>query len=172
MTVRGRQPADRSGIALVEAVLSMIVIGIMLITSLRLVVAARTGQVETAERLTALHLAAELMAEIIDQPYLDPDELPLFGPELSEQGATRRDVFDDVDDYHGWTESPPQDPDGTVRSHLDGWRRSVTVTWVDPSNPNTDSLIDLGAKRIVVDVSRNDRRLATVTAVRTAAVAR
>lgn len=164
-----------SGVAMIEAVLSTIVISLMVVASLRTLSATRAGQVDAEARLLATHLAAELMSEIISQAYLEPDGVPVFGPEPSEQTAALtqgRSAFNDVDDYHRWEETPPQDRDGTARAHLARWSRSVEVFWADPANPNEVSLIDRGVKRIVVTVRRNNVPLVRQSALRTAAVER
>ena len=70
----------------------------------------------------------ELMAEIVQYPYHDSDAaLRRFGPEVGESTGSRID-FDDVDDYHLWTESPTEEKDGTAYPGHAGWRRDVVVT--------------------------------------------
>ena len=44
----------------------------------------------------------------------------LFGHEIGE-ATTSRASCNDVDDYNGWTETPPQNQDGTSMSNLSGW---------------------------------------------------
>jgi hypothetical protein len=69
------------------------------------------------------------MSEIVSQDYSDPTVSGLWGPELTE-GLTGRTAFDDVDDYSGFSESPPKDRSGVAMAGWTGWRRSVAVTWV------------------------------------------
>jgi Tfp pilus assembly protein PilV len=172
VTPRRLHARRRPGIALIEAVLSSIVVSLMFIAAMRLVAATRTGELDLEYRHLASHLAAELMAEIMSQPYADPDGLPLFGLELNEVGATSRASFDDVDDYHGWTESPPQERDGTARTHLAGWTRSVEVLLVNPASPDSTSLVDAGVKKIIVTITRSDVPISRRTGLRSAAVER
>jgi type II secretory pathway pseudopilin PulG len=160
----------RAAIAMVEAVLATIVVGLMLVAALRVVVAARGGQVHTDQRILAAHLAAELMAEILSQAYSDPDEPPVFGPEISELSTGTRTAFDDVDDYHNWSESPPQERDGRRRDHLQGWRRSVQVVHVEPRQPDQTALSDRGVKRITISITFNGIPAGRLTAYRSAAV--
>jgi hypothetical protein len=159
------------GFSVIEAVLSTLVIGVMLVAVLNTVGAARTAQVWNVERVRAACLASNLMAEIVDQAYADPAELQLFGPEASELLAPRSS-FDDVDDYHGWSKSPPDNPDGSAIPGYEGWTRSVTVNWATLGSPAANSITDTGMKRITVTVSRRGLKLAELTALRASGVLR
>ena len=77
---------------------------------------------------------------------------PEFGPEPGEADGTRT-YFDDVDDYDGWSASPPQAKDGTVLKDYDGWTRKVEVVYATPSDPGISPVTDLGLKRISVTVT-------------------
>jgi hypothetical protein len=96
-------------------------------------------------------LVEQLMAEILQASYSDPDETAVFGREASEIGATRSS-FDDVDDYHNWS-ATPQDKDGAELSDMDGWTRSVIVQYVLPTDLTSVSATDQGVKRITVTVT-------------------
>ena len=39
-----------------------------------------------------------------------------------------------MDDYEGWSSSPPRDADGTVKSGLSGWSREARVAYLDPKD--------------------------------------
>ena len=58
-------------------------------------------------------------------PTAIPADRPAFGPDSGESSWHRRSVFDDVDDYNGWNESPPQYRDGTTIPDRDDWRHRV-----------------------------------------------
>jgi len=88
----------------------------------------------------------------------------VFGRE-SESGVDRAD-WDDVDDYHLWSASPPQDRSGTPLPNLTDWQRDVVVEWVDPSNPSVTVGSDQGVKRITVTVRRNGQIVAQDFALR------
>ena len=92
----------------------------------------------------------------------------MFGTESGE-GTSNRADFDDVDDYHDWSQSPPQRRDGTVIPDLNGWGRSVAVQWVNPTNLSQTLGSDQGAKRMTVTVTHNGRPVASVFAFRTSA---
>ena len=75
----------------------------------------------------AVAIAEGYLEEILARPVTDPDG--------SEAGETRA-TFDDVGDYNGLSNSPPQDQDGTVAdfapndgvADLAGYSVTVTVT--------------------------------------------
>jgi len=92
--------------------------------------------------------------------------VPLFGREVNELLSSKAN-YDDVDDFNGWSESPPQDRDGTVMSGLSGWQRSVVVDWVVAADPTQVSLSETGAKRVTVTVKHKGITIATRVAIRT-----
>ena len=151
---------------LVESVISLVIVGVMLVAALNTVGASRLSQYKTSTRAQGRLLAESLLAEIFTQRYADPNGAALFGVEVGEDDDTR-EVFDDVDDYHTWTSSPPTEKTGTEMALWGRWRRSVTVEWVDPANPalvqGTESL----AKRVTVKVHCGGMPVATLVAIKT-----
>jgi MSHA pilin protein MshD len=153
------------GITLIEAVLSILIVSIMMVSVLQtLGSSAIADRVHAAQRIGPA-LASQLMAEILATEYQDDGGTPLFGPEDGESGSSRAN-FDDVDDYHGWSASPVQDNAGSAISGLSGWTRAVSVQWVDPSNVATVVGADAGLKRITVTVTDSQGRTTTVTGIR------
>jgi hypothetical protein len=71
-----------------------------------------------------------------------------------------------LDDYAGWSESPPQAKDGAVQSEYHDWRRNVLVQRVNPNNYDLVALSDTGLRKINVAVAFNNERLISLTAVR------
>ena len=162
MTARPRQPARR-GFTLVEAAISIAIVGGLVVASLyALGGAARGRSVQTAAAV-ADGLAACLLSEILQCKYVDPVS-PVFGPEAGETNGTRS-AFEDVDDYNGWTETPPQNKDGTTLAGYTGWTRSVVVAYVDPATMAV-SATDTGLKKITVTVTDPRGRQTTVSALR------
>lgn len=153
---------------LAETVISTLLVGGLLVVALNTVGDATLGRQKIGDRGRAQLLAQDLMAEILGQAYKEPVDPPTFGREPSESGGARVD-YDDVDDYHGWDSSPPEYKDGTAMTGLTGWRRTVTVEYVDPNDLTHTVAGDQGIKRITLTVSRNDLVLGSLTAVRTAA---
>jgi len=159
---------SRRGLSLIEAVVSCALVGVLLVAAMRSVGASALAQYQTAEWATARWLADGLMTEILAKSYKDPGATPQFGPESGESSTSKAD-YDDVDDYQGWSESPPQSADGAAMPDLAGWQRSVAVDWIDPLDLSETTLWDTGAKRIAVTVRHNGTVAAARTAIRTEA---
>ena len=106
------------------------------------------------------------MAEIMQAPYEDPDQTVVFGREPGE-AASPRSEFDDVDDYDGWNQSPPQYYDGTTMPDRANWRHQVRIRRLVPADPTQITGSDLGTKRIRVTIEYRDQVLAEQFAIRT-----
>lgn len=155
----------RGGFTLIEAVMSMLIVGLMLVAALNTVGASKLSQARNTERVRGPLLAQDLMAEILSQNYEEPVDTVGFGRESGESGGDRAD-WDDVDDYDGWSKSPPQKKDGTVMPDLQGWGREVTVTWANAFTPDSPSVAATDLKRIDVKVTYQGRTVATISALR------
>lgn len=165
-----RQVSLRRALGLIETLLSVVLVGGLLVVALNTAGASIVARHSVANRAQAQLLAQDLLTEILRQDYEEPVDTPTFGRESSESGGSRVD-YDDVDDYEAWTSTPPEERGGTEIPDLEGWERSVSVAFADPSNLNVDVGTDQGVKRITVTVSRNGTPLATFGAVRTNVVA-
>jgi len=159
-----RKLCRRRGLSIIEVVVSTLLVGVVLVGALRCVGAVITGQVYNGDSVRATLLAHDLMAEILSNAYLDPGASPIFGAEPGEPG--QRELFDDVDDYHGWSASPPEGRTGVAYPALTDWQRDVTVEWVQRNDPALVSAIDQGVKRVTVTVSRNGEVLSRLVALR------
>jgi len=142
---------DRAGFTLAESVVALLIVSIMLAAALNMVGSAARGRQVHVAQSRGPALAGHLMSEVLHARYAEPDGGSGWGPDVGESGASRRD-FDDVDDYHNWTASPPEMKNGTVVDGYDGWTRRVRVSYADPADPNGDSMVDSGIKRILVTV--------------------
>jgi len=163
---RGRQ-ATRRALTLLEVVVATLIVGIMIVVALNALGAVTRSSQSFGNRAIALGLAEDLMAEILQAAYNDPDDEPLFGREGSES-ASPRAQFDDVDDYLNWNRQPPQSRDGTPLADRNDWRRRVTVERVAANNPTQvgSSSTETGVKRIHVFVEDRDEVLIELVAVR------
>jgi len=157
----------RPGFTLIEAVISTLIVSILMVASLTVLGASKVGQLKIADRARGEQLATELMNEILQGDYLEPDDPPLFGPEGAEIG-TGRMYFDDIDDYAGWTETPPQTRGGVPLPDFDGWKRSVAVEWANPSDLTQASSTPTDLKRITVTVQHGDATVGRMVAFRSA----
>ncbi len=148
--------------------MSSLILGLVFVTAMQCAAGSALSQSKSANRATGYFLADGLMAEIIAQAYEDPGNAMVFGPESGESGTTRAN-FNDVDDYHGWVESPPTKKDGAVLPNLAGWQRTVNVEWVAAADVTKTSSSETKAKRISVTVKHNNVAIASRVAVRTKA---
>ncbi len=164
----GRPRVPARGFALVEAVICVLLVGLLFVSSMQVVAASRTSEAVTAHRAIGRGLALDLMNEILAYAYEEPDVAPLFGREVGEPAGLRA-AYDDVDDFHGWSSQPPIAANGAPLAELDGWSRQVQVTFVDPADPQSDVGDDRGVKRIRVTVLRHGKVVATTTALRSIA---
>lgn len=162
----GHQPKTNTAFSLAETVVSVALVGGLLVVALNTVGDATLGRQKLGDRGRGQLLAQDLMTEILRQSYEDPDDTPTFGPETSESTGSRAG-FDDVDDYTGWSASPPQKKDGAGTSDGPAWQRSVTVEYVAVNDLTTVVESDQGVKRITVTVTRNDLVMCSLVSVRT-----
>ena len=142
----------RRGSTLIEAVTTILVLGIALPPLVSLFTEISTHSVDKDLQQMALTYADALLEEIVSKEFEDPDgSAGSFG---TEEGG--RSSYDDVDDYDGWSQSPPTRLDGTALDDYAGFTRSVEVHNVtdsdpDPTSPESDGSTEL--KRIRVRVT-------------------
>lgn len=169
MTPQSSAPEDRTprrtGMTLVEATVAMVVVSVLMVAALNtLGASARAGTVQVRHG-RAYTLAQGLMNEVLGTRYADPQGGSGLGRDAGE-AADVRAAYDDVDDYNGWSASPPEDKSGAALEGATGWTRQVAVAYVDPNNPATVVGADQGLKRITVTVSDPRGRQTTLTALR------
>ncbi len=153
----------RAGITMAETVVSTMIVGFVIIATLQIVgPMVRSTSVHT-DRLVAANLANELTEEISMHYFADPsaEDPDAIGTDTGERAINRGD-FDDVDDYHGWSSSPPKLSSNQENVMLPSWTRSVTVEHVELSDASTSSKTYTGLKRITVTVSKNGTKLAQI----------
>ena len=160
------QSQHRGGLSLIEVVASTMIVGLMAVAALNSLGAATRSSESIGNRAVAMGLADDLMSEILQSAYSDPNQTPVFGRESGEP-AGPRSAFDDVDDYHGWNQSPPQYRNGTTMPDRSQWRHRVEVARVVPGNPAQTAGSEQGAKRIHVTVEYRNQVLAEQVAIRT-----
>jgi type II secretory pathway pseudopilin PulG len=146
------------GFSLVECVFAIIVVGTMFAAAMNTLGASKRIQFRITENNNAAWLAESLLSEIMEQAYIEPTEtITTFGEEALEVGAANRSRYDDVDDYHKLSNSPPVASDGNTLEGIDSsWKRTVTVTWIDPDSVPDTVASDKGLKKILVQVYKKD----------------
>lgn len=154
------------GLTIIEVVISMLVMSSMFAASLYAVAASRATILRGRDLQTAIGLADDLLGFVYRLAYTSPSG-SILGIELGNLLGDKT-TYDDVDDFHGWVESPPTNAAGTPIVGLTGWRRSITVEWVSSVDAETVLSGESGLKRITVVVQKNGVELARRTAIRTA----
>ena len=151
--------ACNQGLSLIEVMVSLLILTIGIVGFGMAIPLEKDDVGVMQEERIALLSAKQIMEEIQSKAYEDPNQTPvLFGLEPGEIGP--RINFDDIDDYDGWDENPPQYPDGTILNGENGtpdyknFRRQVKVENVDNSNYSlTRANGSTNSKRITVTVS-------------------
>jgi hypothetical protein len=132
--MRRNGPNSKAGFTIAEGLIAS---GVLAITVTAIIAPFSTAvrcEHEDARVAVSSFLAKEMMEEIIAKPFDDPDgDDDVLGPGGSESG---RGDFDNVDDYHGWTESSDsggiRDVNGLTCTdgRAGGMQRSVTTEYV------------------------------------------
>jgi len=133
----------RPGITLAEVAISSVIVSVAMAASIRLVGEAHAAHATATGEMQAALLADTLLSEIITLPYEDPAAPGSFGPE---SGETARADFNDVDDYHGYTQTDPTLWNGDPIEWAAGWTWSVGVEPLETGDPIelVPDLVDLG----------------------------
>lgn len=138
------RPKRKRALTLFEAMLSASILAIVAVVASQAIVAGQMQTYDALHRQRALTLADSLMDEILRLPYDDPDGESTPGPE---SGESTRTAFDNIDDYHGFSESGSLTvaagtlKDATDTAYADPYQfftQSVTVA------ANTQSIASLG----------------------------
>ena len=160
---------DKTGFTLIEAVMTLMIVGVMLAALLNTIGSARASRYLTEQRSHAELLADELIDEIKALPYEDPDQtVSGIGTEPGEGLVTsNRLAYDDIDDYDNWIGTPPISTDGSAIAGATDLTRTVQVRYARPADINIDDPTDQGIKRIVVRVKRGQVLLAKRVILRT-----
>jgi Tfp pilus assembly protein PilV len=160
------QRACRAGNSLLEVAVATLLVAILLVAALQAAGQSLFSQIKTADRIRGQRLAQSLLAEVTQLAYSEPGASnPPLGADASETG---RATFDDVDDYHGYSESPPQNSAGAALTEYAGWTRSVAVERIDPVTLAITAS-ESGAKRITISARRGAITIATAEGIRTSA---
>lgn len=161
--------APTKAFTLIESLTASVVLSIAVLAVLLPFSAGARSQLFEARQTLAVQLAEELMEEILQRSFEEPDDddeaiepAGAFGPEL---GETSRADFDAVDDYHGLVEPAGAivGPDGAVVTDplADGLSRHVYVTYVYVYGQDAGD--DPSVMRVVVEIRHDGEPLITLT---------
>jgi MSHA pilin protein MshD len=105
------------GVALIEVVIAIVVIGVCGATIVGLMTSIDRRSAETLLAGLRLNIAAAYLREITSQPWSDPDGM----------GGEARGNYDNIDDYAGLNEAP-SDRAGNVLASFNGYNVAVAIT--------------------------------------------
>lgn len=128
MTPMVRKPAQARGLTLVEALLAAMILAFSAVAVSQALLAGHQQTQAALHHRRATDLADALMEEILRLPYNDPDGASSPGPEA---GETSRLLYDNIDDYHGFSETAGSVTDvagAAYDARYELFSRSVTVT--------------------------------------------
>lgn len=167
--VRGRirrpRGSRRGGFTLVEALMSVVIVSGVLVAALGTFGAIAKGRQVQVDRAAAAYLAQQVVAEVVQCYYRDPQGGTGLG---SDAGESARTTLDDVDDYENLTMDPPTLRDGSAMPGYAGWKVKVRVHYADLADPDAQSAIDTGLKCIRVSVTTSLNTQLEVLALRAA----
>jgi MSHA pilin protein MshD len=109
------------GLTLVELIISIVVISVALTGVISVMNVTVGHSADPVVQHQAIAIAEAYLEEILLLPYSDPD--------ATEAGETRA-TFDDVDDYHGLSDSGVVDQTGTAVASLSNYNVMVAVATV------------------------------------------
>ena len=102
--------------------ITVIIVGAIAVPPMMVGLSSWLDTAHQSERMEiAVQLAVDLMEEILAQDFADPD---------GTDTETLRADFDDVEDYNGWSSSPPKDAQGNSLTQYSTYTRSVSIIGV------------------------------------------
>ena len=131
---------SRGGFILMEVSVAYVVLVVGLLALLPVFVIAIRASKGTEQLQVATYLSQELLEEIRLRKWdQNSATLPVYVSTRSVLGidagetASNKTTFNDIDDFNGWTESPPRDPLNNPLPAFSAYTRSVTVGYADSS---------------------------------------
>lgn len=152
----------RTGLALIEVVVCTLLVGTLLLTSLKTLGSVYRFRGENSDEQRGIYLAEEILSRIEMLPYNDPEGGSLLGRESFE--SYFNSPFDDMNDFHGFSESPPTDQSGGSLPGFADWAWSVQFAYVDP-NDLSRTFSNQRAMVSTITIQKNSNVVATLQTV-------
>jgi MSHA pilin protein MshD len=136
---------------MIEALLTLVVIAVaMTALNAALIMIIKSNSAGEAS-IVATHLSQRMLEEIRLRRWDERTPTPadytrnrsVIGIDGGSESLSDKRTFDDIDDFNGWTESPPKDPAMTPMTDFAGYTSSVTVRYLSlttlaPTTSRTD----------------------------------
>lgn len=161
----------RSGLSLIEVILSTILVSFLMVASLRTTANVFLTWSTAAEQADAQRICQLLMTEVLQKNYQDPEEPGETLGVNTGESSTDRTTFDDIDDFDGYSASPPRDHNNLEIPGFTGWSQSVVVRKLAKGNASVvrnNSNPDEGVRRITVTITSPSNLTSTLVGVRCA----
>lgn len=159
-----RRRTRRPAFTLVESVVTMSIVSLLLVAAMQTVGMSARIRLSQVTDARGPALANLLMSEILQRWYRDPDGAPVFGAEANESAG--RAVWDDVDDYNGFTEKSLKSKSGSAIPDAGAYTWVASVVYASLSDSRIASGVDTGLLRVVVIVIGPSGRVYSLTALR------
>ncbi len=160
-----RQPRGRTGFTLVEAVIAIVLVGVLLTGALTAAGASARMRWSAADRDLAAGLAIDLVEEIAQKGYGSTTA----GPIAETMASGSRAALSTIDAYNGLLEEPPVRADGKPIPAAANLMRLTAVERVSASDPSSTGTAETGVKRVTVTVYRGSTALYAAQFLRTSA---
>jgi hypothetical protein len=149
-----------------EVAMSTLLVGILLAGSVRSFAHLRGMQQDMVVMEQAHLLAHDLMQEILSFPYAEPESNPNAVSTGPDTGESSRSLFDDIDDYHGLTETPPVVRAGTPIPGASRFTRRVSVLFVRSDNPYMIAGSNQGMRIVSVFIDLDGQQVTSLFGIR------
>ncbi len=165
---------QRSAFTIAETALATLIVGLLVVGSLKSLSASFQTHKFSENRVRALFLAEQLLIELSSLSWFDPDKPTSSGTIGKDTGdtvtVTRRDQLDDMDDFHNWSEQP-KSRSGVALTGTTTLTRTVTVENISATDPTVAVAgnVNTGIRRITVIVTENSTELARLSTLLTSA---
>ncbi len=151
----------RRGVTLVEAIVATVVLSVAVAAVSTALIAGTQQAYASVDAKRATQLAQAMMEEILAQPYNDPEGATGFGADAAE---TSRADFDNIDDYHGLTETTGTISDKNGNAYPNEYAsfgRNVTITSASMQPAGFSAAVT--GVTITVSVTQNDIEVFSVS---------
>ena len=153
-----------AGFTLYGALAATAVLAVATLAVSHAVLAGHTHARHAEQEILASNLAEDLIEEVLQLPYADPDAPPGTEGLGPEPGENRRDRFDNVDDYHGFSEAAGSLTNANGEAYPDRYQPLArTVTAQYQSLQLTGGGTPVQGVTVTVTVSDSGGELATLT---------
>ncbi len=119
--------------SLVETVICTIIVATMFAAGMAAAGSAARDRLTQREIRAGAELARSLMSEIVQQQYADP--APDTIAQTPGASSADRSSWKHMDDYTGFSQTPPKDRSGQAIAGATGWTWSASIVYVQFSSP-------------------------------------